>query len=123
MLRQGTQGRGIVASGTVLSDIYEDQTWDESGGLANYVDVLLERLVPVEDALPTEVLKREMSETNWDRLQMSGTFIKGSVDKLEELWSHHLASNARNEPSLSLGQAIVRMRYAARRSRTLHKTG
>ena len=108
MLRQGTQDRGIVASGTVLSEIYEGQDWDGSGGLANYVDVLLERLVPVEDALPTEVLKREISETNWDRLQMSGTFIRGSlVDKLEELWSNHLASNAQNDTSLSLGQAIV----------------
>ena len=52
-------------------------------------------------------LKREMSETNWDRLQMSGTFIRGSVDKLEELWSHHLASVARNDTGPTLGQAML----------------
>ena len=108
VLRQGTQGRGIVASGTVVSEIYQDQDWDGSGGLANYVDVLLERLVAVEDALPTNLLKRQLSETNWDRLQMSGTFIRGKqVDELEELWSNHLASIAQNDTGPSFGQAML----------------
>jgi len=108
MLRQGTQGRGIVASGTVVSEIYQDLDWDGSGGLASYVDVLLERLVAVEDALPTDLLKRQLSETNWDRLQMSGTFIRGKqVGELEELWSNHLASIAQNDTGPSFGQAML----------------
>lgn len=105
-----------------MSEIYQDQDWDGSGGLANYVDVLLERLVAIEDALPTNLLKRQLSETNWDRLRMSGTFIRGKqVDELEELWSNHLASIAQNDTGPSLGQAML-MRHTERRSRTPHRT-
>jgi hypothetical protein len=108
LLRQGTHGRGIVASGTVLSEIYQWQDWDGSGGVANYVDILWERVVPVENALSTDVLKRELPETNWDRLQMSGTFLKPQlVDEMEELWSNHLASIARNDTGPTLGQAML----------------
>jgi hypothetical protein len=39
--------------------------WDGSGQLANYVKVGFERVLPVENALPTEVLKRQIPEQNW----------------------------------------------------------
>jgi hypothetical protein len=108
MLRQGTQGRGIVASGTVVREIHQAPDWDASAGSANYVDVVLERLVAVEDALPTNLLKRQLSATNWDRLQ-NGTFIRGKqVDDLEALWSHHLASSTENDTGPRLGQAMLR---------------
>jgi hypothetical protein len=96
MLRQGTQGKGMVASGTVVSEIYQDRGWAGSGGLANYVDVLFEDVVSVEDALPTEVLKRQLPQTNWDRLQMSGTLLKTELVRLlEETWSNHLTALGR----------------------------
>ncbi len=108
MLRQGTQGRGIIASGTVVGEMYQDQDWDGSAGSANYVDVVLERLVAVQDALPTDLLKRQLSQTNWDRLQMSGTFIRGKqVEELEQLWSDHLASITENNAGPSLGHAML----------------
>lgn len=117
----GWEGESSPAE-PVVSEIYQDQDWDGSGGLANYVDVLLERLVAIEDALPTNLLKRQLSETNWDRLRMSGTFIRGKqVDELEELWSNHLASIAQNDTGPSLGQAML-MRHTERRSRTPHRT-
>jgi hypothetical protein len=98
LLRQGTHGRGIVASGTVASEIYQAEDWDGSEESANYVDVLWQRVIPVEDALPTEVLKRQLPETNWDRLQMSGTFLKPElIGRLEELWSVHLSSFAQSD--------------------------
>jgi hypothetical protein len=117
MLRQGTQGRGIVASGTVVTEIYQDRGWGGSGGLANYVDVLLEHVVSVEDALPTEVLKRQLPETNRDRLQMSGTFLKTElVSELEGLWSNHLlgvgrqSDNSRSQGQSRLMDAVRRMK-------------
>jgi hypothetical protein len=108
LLRQGTHGRGIVASGTVASEIYQAEDWDGSGVSANYVDVLWQRVVPVEDALPTETLKRQLPETNWDRLQMSGTFLKPElVGKLEELWSQQLSSSTQRDGRSRGGEAAL----------------
>jgi len=109
LLRQGTHGRGIVASGTVSSEIYQADDWDESGGFANYIDVLWERVVLVEDALPTEVLKQRLPETNWDRLQMSGTFLKTElIAELETLWSDHLAGIGQSQTGPSMAEVILR---------------
>ena len=92
LLRQGTHGRGIVASGTVTSEVFQSDAWNDSGGASNYVNISFERVVPVEDALPTETLKEQLPETNWDRLQMSGTLLKPElITRLAQLWSDHLA--------------------------------
>jgi len=109
LLRQGTHGRGIVASGMVTSEVFRTGTWDESGGESNYVKISFERVVPVEDALPTETLKEQVPETNWDRLQMSGTLLKPElITRLAQLWSDHLAGIAEGESgSGGGGQGIV----------------
>jgi hypothetical protein len=60
LLRQGTQGRGIIASGTILTDISSDAHWDGSGRSANFVDLVFECVVPVDERLPTEVLERQL---------------------------------------------------------------
>ena len=60
---KGTHGRGVVASGIVVSPIYSEQDWDGSGGTANYADILWERVVPERTLLPTEVLKQKLPET------------------------------------------------------------
>ena len=109
LLRQGTHGRGVDASGIVVSPINSEQDWDGSGGTANYADILWERVVPVENLLPTEVLKQKLPETNWDRLQMSGTFIRGpQVDDLEELWSKHISDAIGQGTASTGGQSILR---------------
>jgi len=98
LLRQGTHGRGIVASGMVTSEVFQTGTWDDSGGESNYVKISFERVVPVEDALPTETLKEQVPETNWDRLQMSGTLLKPElITRLAQLWSDHLAGITEGE--------------------------
>lgn len=108
LLRQGSHGRGIVGSGTVTSDVFQTDAWDDSGGLSNYVEVLWERVVPVEDALPTDTLKSQLPETNWDRLQMSGTLLKPALaPRLAELWSDHLAEIAQGDSAVGGGQGIV----------------
>jgi 5-methylcytosine-specific restriction protein A len=96
LLRQGDKGRGIVASGTVVRKIYQAKHWDPKrrrrGELANNVDVQWERVVRVEDAFPTDELQQKLPAShNWS-FQRSGVLIKREVaDKLEELWSNHLA--------------------------------
>lgn len=91
LLRQGTQGRGIVARGEVTSEIFQEPLFDNPDETGNYVLISWDRVVSVEDAISTETLKAEMPEVNWDRLQMSGTFLSPELhDQLEQLWSEHL---------------------------------
>ncbi|MGO9101060.1 MAG: hypothetical protein ACLP9Y_17070 [Mycobacterium sp.] len=73
MLRHGTKGRGIVASGTVLSEIWQGEDWDGSQAVENYVDIRLDTVLPVDDALSTAVLNQALPEASWDRRQASGT--------------------------------------------------
>lgn len=54
LLRQGTQGRDLVGSGLVTSEIYQDTAWDNSDELDNYVDFDFDRLIAISDLLPTE---------------------------------------------------------------------
>ena len=91
LLRQGTQGRGIVARGEVTGEIFQEPLFDRPDKTGNYVLISWDRVVSVEDAISTETLKAEMPEVNWDRLQMSGTFLSPELhDRLEQLWSEHL---------------------------------
>jgi hypothetical protein len=108
MLRQGARGRGIIASGTVVSDIFLDAHWDKSEETANYVDVVWECVVPVENRLSTDVLKRQLPEQHW-RPQNSGMLVKAAlVGKLEEMWSDHVVRIGRQKGSSgSSGQATM----------------
>ena len=108
LLRQGSHGRGIVASGMVTSDVWPSDAWDDSGGQSNYVNISFERVVPVEDALSTETLKEQLPEKNWDRLQMSGTLLEPElVPRLAQLWSDHLAGIGQQDSAPTNGQGIL----------------
>ncbi len=93
LLRQGTQGRGIVARGEVTSEIFQEPLFDDPDDVGNYVLIRWDRVMSVDDALSTETLKAEMPEVNWDRLQMSGTLLKPALHgRLEQLWSEQVGS-------------------------------
>lgn len=94
LLRQG-QERGILAAGFAESDVYEDVHWDESrqDENAHYVEWRREVLLPVQERLTIEELKRAHLDIDWDNLQASGVRVPPkSVDRLEGLWDEHLAS-------------------------------
>ena len=91
MLRQGKKGRGIIASGAAVGEIYQAKHWDSDRPreLANNVDVRWDHVVEVEDALPTD--KLPPARHNWS-FQRSGVLIEREVaGQLEKLWSNHLA--------------------------------
>jgi hypothetical protein len=99
MLQQGDHGRGIIASGSALGEIRQDKHWrrDRPDELANTVDVQWEHVVWVEDALPRDVLERELPAKHRWLLQGSGVLIPGELaDPLEKLWSSRLAGIAQN---------------------------
>lgn len=92
LLRQGVAGRGIFASGTFISDVFQAEHWDGDGGLANYADVSWDTVLDPADVLPIETLFTELPEGRWEP-QASGSQIKAAVvGRLEELWADHVAS-------------------------------
>ncbi|OBA43997.1 DUF3883 domain-containing protein [Gordonia sp. 852002-51296_SCH5728562-b] len=108
MLRQGNHGRGIVGSGEAVDFtgdagsigeiIHTDAHWDGSGNPANYVGVIWDRLVEIEDLLPTDDLKATFPAQNWAPMA-SGTQIRSDiVDDLETLWTEHVSANQASSP-------------------------
>ena len=92
LLRQGTAGRGIFASGRFVTDVFQDEHWDGSGGIANYADVMWDTALEPEDALPIERLFAELPGGQWEP-QASGSQVKPAVvDGLERLWADYVAS-------------------------------
>jgi 5-methylcytosine-specific restriction protein A len=87
LLRQHSE-RGIVASGVFTAEISEHKHWDGSGKTAHYADLMWDRLVTADQRLDVEVLKSELPQVAWDRVQGSGIHIPTPVaELLEELWS------------------------------------
>lgn len=92
LLRQGTSGRGIFASGSFATGVFQDDHWDGSGGVANYADVIWDTALEPEDALTVETLMSELPDGQWEP-QASGSQVKPDlVDELERLWADHVAS-------------------------------
>jgi hypothetical protein len=89
LLRQGTEPRGIVASGRAVSDWYEGPGWRRAGAPCNYVDLELDALLDAErePILPREALPTGMY---WDT-QSSGVRIRESAAReLERMWRSFL---------------------------------
>lgn len=110
LLRQGTKGRGIVASGKVTSEIYESKHWDGSARPANYVDLRWDVVLAVEDLLPTEALEEAMPEQHW-RPQGGGIMLAANAAlDLEMLWVAHRDSlDVEAEGRLGRGAAQGRL--------------
>lgn len=95
LLRQGQQGRGLVASGRFQTAVYQAEHWNGSGELGNYADVAWDTVLAPADALPTEELQAALPEQDWAP-QSSGTQVRAPVlPRLEELWRDHLAALGR----------------------------
>lgn len=92
VLKHGRGPRGIVASGRVRSEPWEDAHWDGTPGRTiHFVDVELDRVLDPADVLPVELLRELCPRTNWAP-QSSGTSVRPADEqRLEELWEEHLA--------------------------------
>lgn len=97
LLRQRSD-RGLIASGVFSSIIYEDLHWDGSGRLTTYARLNWDAVLEPEDVLPVDILKRQIPELAWDRMQGSGVQVPHEVEsRLEDLWRDHLASVRRGD--------------------------
>lgn len=87
LMQVGCKDRGIFASGTVISNVYEDKHWMDDEKVAYYVDLIFDRVLdPRKVVLPLRDLLRISQKVNWTP-QKSGSEIPEDVAaKLEKLW-------------------------------------
>lgn len=109
LLRQGTSGRGIFASGRFVSDAFQTGHWDGGGGTANYADVMWDTALKPDDALPIEMLFVELPDGQWEP-QASGSQVssrdRSAARSLATFWLQLLrvSRNLAHRPSIWIGQ-------------------
>lgn len=92
-LRQGPDRRGLIGSGRAVSQVFQDEHYDDPARLANYVEHAWEVILPVDDRLETEVLLHVVPAVPWNHLQGSGYRVRGDSEALlARTWSEHLGS-------------------------------
>src|SRR5262245_50754507 len=97
--------RGLVGSGEFTSEIYEDDHWDGSGRETTYADLAWDLLLPVEDRISVEVLKAEVRDVRWDRLQGSGVLISDHSEReLDRLWEDNVSGSVFRSPEEPTGR-------------------
>ena len=93
LLKQGTEPRGIFASGTAVSAPFTALHWDKEkaalGVHSNYIELQFDTLlIPEESILRRDLLKGHpiLGQQYWDT-QVSGIAIQTAVlPELEEIW-------------------------------------
>lgn len=95
MLRVGDGKTGIMASGFLKSDPYEDKDWRGSDQIRHYSDVIFDiMLFPVvEKILETTKLQKEIPSIDWVGGHSGVMISQNESEKLEELWSSFLKEN------------------------------
>lgn len=93
MLWRAHSERGLVASGTVTSEVWTGPHWNRPNELATYVDIDWDTVVDVPDRLPLEDLREAIPDVKWDRLQGGGIEISPTAAaRLSQIWAHHTGS-------------------------------
>ena len=91
LLRQGTE-RGIVARGTVTSDFFEEESWnedDEEGKKVAYVEITWLQQLKIEDALKLEDLKKKLPDVHWTPFSSGTKVSEEHCSDLIDLWNSH----------------------------------
>lgn len=93
LLRQGRFGRGLVGIGTVKTEPYADDHWDNSGATAQYIEIDWLQLLPFTEAIEVEELIREIPGFPWNHVYSSGrTVSEPSASDLLGLWERKSGS-------------------------------
>ena len=89
LFQHGHDRRGIIASGTFTSGVFQVAATDGDGpkDVTNYANVAWDRAVRDEDMLPAQVLDAQVGGVPWLRLQGSGAQLHSPHDEtLAALW-------------------------------------
>lgn len=88
MLRQGSEDRGLVASGVATGEIFQGEHWDGNGGIANYVPVDWDTTPAVAARVPISDLIDAISDVGWNNLQTCTKVPDAVETQLDELWDN-----------------------------------
>jgi 5-methylcytosine-specific restriction enzyme A len=84
------QERGVVASGVFTSGVETGEHWEQAGRQVRQAQVTWDIVLDYADRLPLEILKAEIPEVRWDRIQGSGIAVPApAAGRLSELWARH----------------------------------
>lgn len=94
LLHVGTEPRGIMASGAIISEPESKPHWDGSERSALFVEIEYDRLFPPDQqTLPLKELKKIAPRQHWTP-QSSGTQLREEyVEAVERAWFAHSPSS------------------------------
>ncbi len=79
-----------MASGLFTSGVEIGPHWDGSDNQTTFAQIEWDTIFAPDDRLPVEVLKSEVPNFHWDRIQGSGVILPpGDAADLEVLWARH----------------------------------
>lgn len=95
MVRVGEGNTGIFAAGRFTSDPYEGEDWTGKGRKTYYMRMEFEAVFHPErtDIIPTEALKRELPNIDWQRGYSGEMVDSETADRLELMWRDHIWRN------------------------------
>lgn len=92
LLKIGKQPRGIVGSGTILSEPYEAPHWDGTPGkTTKLVDIEFDRVIDPDHVLPASDLSEQLTHTYWKPASSGTTVHAADENRLDSLWRLHLS--------------------------------
>lgn len=95
IVRVGEGNTGIFAAGRFTSDPYEGEDWTGKGRKTYYMSMEFEAVFHPErtDIIPTEALKRELPNIDWQRGYSGEMVDSETADRLELMWRDHIWRN------------------------------
>lgn len=99
LIKVGTQPKGIIATGKILSEPYEDQHWDDPEKTCWYVDISFSRIQDPAQGDPF-VTENDLSQITVEQqkwlTQSSGIEIKSSsAEALQKFWHELIKTHKR----------------------------
>jgi len=94
LLRQ-TRDRGIVAKGTVTSEVFEEISWNEElekDATDHYVEITWSTQLPIDKRLRLEDLQTLLPDVSWVRYSSGTTVDPKFHDQLMTLWDQTVRS-------------------------------
>ena len=92
LFRQGTNERGIVASGVATTEVYEGKHWEYPREKANYIDFDCTKWLESDDRMPIDKIAQGTPNTQWNSMQGSGIKLETTdAEFLIKTWEKWLA--------------------------------
>ena len=90
LYRQGRSDPGLLGHGIVKTAPFVDVHYADQRKTSHYVDVLFDRLLPVDDRILKEELIARVPGVAWNSVLQSGWFVgEAHEEELRRVWADH----------------------------------